>query len=262
MKTTTLYTDGSNGDNSKSKLSNEEAHWLIKVRSLCIQFIRNQDEKLSREDAEDIYANELEILSKRGFHDLYSTQIRLDVQRGLHLSHEEKIALLSYHLKRRVIDFFRKIRTRTSGYVPSECGCEDSDCDCHGKKRGWHRITEVSEFVVTSVPDHASELAFEKIEARSDLDTLCNTVWPFLNESQRAILAAARRNPADGFKSSSLHEAMTKAERELFLPKDRSLVVDENDCIKKAIARRTSELRRQLQGIIADDPGKFPFYAA
>lgn len=226
---------GSSGDRPKSRLTTAEALWLTTVRAECIVFIKSQDEKLVREDAEDIFSHEIEVLSKRGFHDLYSKVLRLEIQHGREVSHEENLALLGYHLNRRVIDFFRAAnRIKRS----------------HGKRKN------LEDYQWNALPDKGTEYEGERRMGGDRLDELRASVRNHLNPKDKAILNAALRNPKGGFNRTSLFEAMTDEERELFQTKDAALVVDEKEWIKKAIAARTADVRRKIRRIIADDPGE------
>lgn len=252
---------GSNGDLPKTKMTTEEALWLVTVRQPCIAFIKNQDNNLTWEDAEDIFSHQVDILSVRGFDDLYSNKIRLETRHGRVLSDLEKLAFLQYHLKRRIIDHFRKLRTLKSGYLRSSCSCGDTGCACPQRKGGHEGRKELTELQWATLPDERSkQKAFNK-GIMMDLNEVFADAWPFLGKNYRAIIRAAKRYPSGGFNPTCLYEAMMEHERNFFRPKDGgAFVADEKEFVRKAIARRTAELRRKLRKIIADEPGKFDFY--
>lgn len=248
---------------SESKITADQALWLTRLRPSCIPFIIKQGEKkISQQAAEGIFSHEVQILSERGFDDLFGKKIRADIERGLIPSDERILALLKYHLKRRIADFFRNTKAVKRGYVIGKCGCGKATCTCEDRVDGWHRICDVSEHVVAAVPDDTAVRALEGIEAKSDLEYLYTKAWPSLNETDKIILIAAWRNPAGGFNRSSLYESMSEVERRHFLPKGGAQAIDEEEKIKCAIASRTAELCRTLRRAVAEDLKTFALYGA
>jgi hypothetical protein len=252
---------GSSGDRPISKITAEQALWLNEVCLQYIPFIVKQCEDLTWQDAEDIVAHQKSIVAARGFDDIYSKEIRLSIQNGFRPSREKTQSLLRYHLNRRVADHFRRRKTIKGGYVPPECDCGEPNCSCIGRKSGSYLVREVSNQVVALVPDESAKRELDGITARSDLDFLYDKAWPSLNEIDRAILTATRRNPAGCFNRSSLYEAMTKSERELFLTTGIPIFAKE-EAVKCAIASRTGELRRKLRQCLAEERDDFAFYGA
>ncbi len=251
---------GSNGDRPQIKITTEQALWLAAVRQACIAFIKNQDDNLTWEDAEDIFTHQMDILSKRGFHDLYSNKILLEIRHGRVLSDSEKLAYLHYHLRRRIIDHFRRLRSLKAGYVRLSCTCGNTGCNCPQRKGGHERCNELSEHEWANIVDERSKQAALAKEVMMALNEIFADAWPFLGKTYRAIIRAAKRYPAGGFNPTCLYEAMMEHERGFFMPKDGALVVNEREFIRRAIAKRTSELRKKLQRIVADEPGRLDFF--
>lgn len=118
----------------------------------------------------------------------------------------------------------------------------------------------ISNYHWSTLIDPASELQADSAKFGAILDKIAADSSVTIGEQDKAILNAAIRNPSGGFNSDSLYDSMTEEEYQLFLRKDGALVVDEKEYIKRAIARRTAELRRKLCRVVADDPGKADFY--
>jgi hypothetical protein len=252
---------GSTGDRPKPEITAEQALWLNEVCLQYIPFIVKQCGDLTWQDAEDIVAHQKSIVAERGFDDIYSKEIRLNIERGFHPSREKTQSLLRYHLHRRLADFFKRRKTIKGGYVPPKCDCGESDCSCDGRRSGSYLIREVSDHVVAVVPDESAKRELDGVSARSDLDFLCAKAWPSLNEIDRVILTTARRSPAGCFNRSSLYEAMTESERELFLTAGIPIFAKE-EAVKCAIASRTGELCRKLRRSVAEERADFAFYGA
>jgi len=247
----------SQGSSSQeSKLTTAEARWLNEVRPKCTAGIYEQDEKISREDAAEIYSAQIQILNRKGFQSLYSKKTKRAISQGLVLTDDDNLAILKNRLKNRVRDFFRKCHTRKAGYVRPVCECGNKGCKCESGEPGFSRIFEISDYRWSQIPDQRAEFEAERRDARDRLNELKSEVWEHLNPKDRAILDTAIRNPEGQFKRTPLYEAMTEQERKLFLPKDDTPVADEKEHIKRAIAARTEDVRRKIRRIIASDPGE------
>lgn len=228
MKTDHLH-ESSYGDRPKVKPTITQMLWLNEITPKFIPYVKSRGADLNWQDAEDIVSDQRVLMLSHGFDGTYDN------------------ALLAFHLKRRISDFFRRLKAIKR--CPSDaCECGEGDCTC---KPGRHPA-DASEGLFAAIPDEKATQSFRAVEARSDLEAIYARVWPFLNEVQKLLLKAARRDPAGGLNRTSLYDSMTEDERSL-IARSYSGCAGDEESIKCAIASRTGELCRLIRRILDDD---------
>jgi len=236
--------DKSAGGNSPSNLTDTEARWLIKPRTQCIEFIKKQDEKITHEDAEDIYSDELEILSKRGMQDLYSLELRALIALDLYwVSDEERLALLKYHLQeRRIPDFFRRKTAAKRDYRKEKLLPDYKWLNIEQE----HRAGDFPHWLVT---DEFTYL-FSQMGESTRFD-----------QKDIAILTAAVRGKLVKLRRDQLYEAMVTSERNLFLPNGKD-VPDLRNSIIKAIGKRATLTMNKIRKFLDNSEDRFDAVSA
>lgn len=232
--------DTTAGENPTSILTNKDARWLIKVRLECISFILRQDDKISPEDAEDIYSNEFVILSDRGMIDLYSLELRELIALDRYwVSDEERLALLKYHLKeRRIPDFFRHKTAAKRDYRKEKFLPDYKWLSVEQENRPgdlYHRaLNEKFAYLLSQM---GKSTHFDKKDI--------------------AILSAAVSGQLTKLRRDQLYEVMPTTDLNFFLPADGKAAPDLRDSIIKAIGKRSTRTMTKIRKFLDNSEGRF-----